>query len=112
MSFLPPFTHLNADHLPDSVLAEELRAGVSRMRFEPGLEAQYRTSDLRRLRLRVRLWFSLGVALSVVYAVVQASRTGLSSVDFGIVFLVIFPCALALAWLAWPPEDERLFFRS
>jgi diguanylate cyclase (GGDEF)-like protein len=109
MSILPPFTHLNVDHLPESALAQELRDGVARLRFEPGLEAQYRTSHLRRLRLRVRLWFSLGVALSLVYVIVQALRTGLRSVDFDLVFLVIFPCALALAWLAWTSEYERLF---
>ncbi len=55
MSILPPFAHLNVDHLPESALAQELRDGVARLRFEPGLEAQYRTSHLRRLRLGVRL---------------------------------------------------------
>src|SRR6185437_6458270 len=66
-------------------------------------------SHLRHLRLRVRLWFSLGVALSLVYSVVQAFRTGLSSIDFDVVTLVVFPCALALAWLAWTTEYERVF---
>jgi diguanylate cyclase (GGDEF)-like protein len=109
MSRLPPSQHLNVDHLPDSALAQELRSGVSRLRFEPGLEAQYRTSHLRRLRLRVRLWYSTGLALSMLYAVVQAFRTGLGSVDFGLEFLVVVPCAIALALLVWGSEYERLF---
>lgn len=109
MSMLPPFQNLNVDYLSDSALAQELRSGVSRLRFEPGLEARYRITHLRHLRLRVRLWFTVGVALSVLYAVVQAFRTGLSSVDFNLVFLVVFPCAVALAWLAWTSEYERLF---
>lgn len=106
MSILPPFKHLNVSHLPDSALAQELRSGVSRLRFEPGLEAQYRTSHLKRVRLCVRLWFTLSGALSLFYTVVQALRTGLS-VDFH--FLVVLPCSIALVLLVWSSGYERLF---
>jgi diguanylate cyclase (GGDEF)-like protein len=109
VSILPPSQLLKVDYLPDSALAQELRSGVSRLRFEPALEAQYRTSHLQQSRLRVRLWFSLGVALGLLYAVVQALRTGLISVDFDIEILVVFPCAVVLALLVWSSDYERLF---
>lgn len=109
MSMWPPLTHLNVDHLPDSALAQELRSGVPRLRFEPGLEAQYRISHLRRLRLSVRLWFSLSGGLSLLYAVVQALRSGVSSLDFNLVVLVVFPCSVVLALLVWSSDYERLF---
>ncbi len=109
MSIPPAFSYLNAEHLPDSALAQELRSGVSRLRFEPALEAQYRTSHLRRLRLSVRLWFTISGAMSLVYTVVQALRTGLSSVDFNVVFLVVLPCSVVLALLVWSSDYERLF---
>src|SRR5215469_14206070 len=106
MSILPPFRHLNVDHLPNSALTQELRSGVSRLRFEPDLEAQYRTSHLKRVRLSVRLWFTLSGALSLFYTVVQVLRTGFS-VDFHL--LVVLPCSIALLLLVWSSDYERLF---
>jgi diguanylate cyclase (GGDEF)-like protein len=111
MATLPSFEHLNLDHLPDSTFADQLRVGVSGLRFGGELEAQYLASHLRQVRLRVRLWFTINLALSMLYAVVQVFRTGFSSANFGLHFFVVFPCAAALAWLVWSAQYERLFLR-
>jgi diguanylate cyclase (GGDEF)-like protein len=109
MASLPSFEHLHLEHLPDSALAHELTSGVSRLRFDREIESQYRAAHLKRVRLRVRLWFSIALGLSLLYSVVQALRTGLSSVNFGIEFFVVVPCAVLLAWVAWSSEYQRLF---
>jgi diguanylate cyclase (GGDEF)-like protein len=108
MATLPSLEHLNPEHLPDSPLVHELRK-VSRLRFEGDLERRYLATHLKRVRLRVRLWFTTNLALSVLYSVVQVFRTGFNSADFGLHFFVVFPCAAALAWLVWGTEYERLF---
>ncbi len=96
--------------LADSAHALELRRGVSHLRFGEPLESQYIAAHLDRVQLRVRLWFSIGAIISFIYSVVQALRTGVFSPGFAMEFLVVFPCAMALAWLAWSERYYRQFY--
>ncbi len=51
----------------------------------------------------------MSAALSLLYTVVQALRTGFSSIDFDLVFLVVLPCSVVLGLLVWSSDYERLF---
>jgi diguanylate cyclase (GGDEF)-like protein len=92
---------MNFEELPDSAHAQQLRDGVSRLRFAGALESQYVAAHLQRVRVSVRVWFSIGIIVSLVYSVVQAFRTGIVSAGFAMEFLIVVPCAAVLAWLAW-----------
>ena len=98
------------EELKDSADALELRRGLFRLRFAPALESQYVAAHLNRVRLRVRLWLSMGAILSLVYSVVHAEGDGIFSAGFAMEFLVVFPCALVLAWLAWHERHYRRFY--
>lgn len=103
-----PFGPLNFDDLSDSAYAQELGAGVARLRFQGALERQYLAVHLQHVHTRVRAWFSLWLALAVVFSIAQSSRTGIESVAFwteaagGL-------CALVLAWATWSSQYQRHF---
>ncbi len=99
----------NTEDSPESPYSREMRAGVSQLRFDRDLEAQYLAAHLRRVQLRVRIWFSLGVALSLIYTGVEMVRYGIGSAVFGVQFLCIFPCSVALVCLVWSPGYQRFF---
>lgn len=104
-----PAARLDPEDFPDSPYARELPTGISKLRFEDGLETQYLAQHLLRVRLRVRLWFSLAIILAAVFSVPQTTRAGIGSVTFWVHALGIMPCALCLAWLAWSQSYERRF---
>jgi diguanylate cyclase (GGDEF)-like protein len=80
------------------------------MRFEGPLEAAYRIAHLQRVRLRVRVWHSVNIVLAVLFTVDQVRHTGLwNAVSVAYVFEFV-PCALALVWLAWSRQYERLYY--
>ncbi len=97
------------DELPDSVYKRELRFGVPQLRFDRALEQRFLASHLQRVQLPVRVWFSLGVALALVFTIAQTLRGGIWSFNSWLEFCGIIPCALALAWLAWHSDYERVF---
>ena len=103
---------LNLDDFPDSAHAYELRRGVERLRFAPPLEAEYTAVHLQRVRLRVRVWFSmtaLFAALLTADRMLRAGPWGLVSVAH---WALLLPGTVALAWLAWSPLYERYFLSS
>jgi diguanylate cyclase (GGDEF)-like protein len=106
-----PSKRLNLEDFPNSAYADELRRGVGRLRFQELLEAEYAAVHLRRARARVRIWMSLTVVLSVLFTGEQLLRTGawnmLSAAHYG----ALVPCTIALGWLAWSREYERLYLR-
>jgi diguanylate cyclase (GGDEF)-like protein len=103
---------MNFEELPDSVHAQELRDGVSRLQFSGALESRYLAAHLQRVRVSVRVWFSIGIVVSLVYSVVQAVRTGIFSAGFAMEFLIVVPCAAVLAWLAWSRTSyDRYYMR-
>lgn len=98
----------NPDEFPDSAYARELRTGVARLCFAPELEALYAQAHLERLRLRVRIWFSLNCLLALFgiagWAFGQAPR--------GLVwwaYALADAAAFVLAWLAWTSAYERRY---
>jgi diguanylate cyclase (GGDEF)-like protein len=100
---------LNLEDFPDSAYAHELRRGITRLRFDALLEAEYTTAHLQRVRPRVRIWFSVTVVLSVLFTIEQVQRTGFGNVVSLAHLGCLIPCTTALAWLAWSRDYERLF---
>ncbi|MGA2776658.1 MAG: diguanylate cyclase [Steroidobacteraceae bacterium] len=101
--------HLNLDDFPSSPYAYELRQGIERLRFAPALEAEYRAVHLQRVRLRVRIWFSLTAALAILFTINQLRLAGSSSLASLAHLYLLLPCTFALVWLAWTPHYERLY---
>jgi diguanylate cyclase (GGDEF)-like protein len=98
----------NPDEFPDSAYARELRTGVARLRFAPELEALYAQTHLQRLRLRVRIWFSLNCLLGlsgIIGWVFGNAPRGLVLWAYALADVT----ALALAWLAWTRAYERRY---
>jgi diguanylate cyclase (GGDEF)-like protein len=104
-----PTNHLNLEDFPNSAYAHELRDGLAGLRFADTLEAEYRVEHLRRVRLRVRIWYSLNVVLAVLFTADQVRRDGawnaLSLAHMGL----LVPCTAALVWLAWSRHYERWY---
>ncbi|HMD75132.1 MAG TPA: hypothetical protein VKG05_14815, partial [Steroidobacteraceae bacterium] len=67
---------LNLDDFPDSPHAYELRRGVERLRFAPPLEAEYTAVHLQRVRLRVRVWFSMTALFAALLTADRLLRAG------------------------------------
>jgi diguanylate cyclase (GGDEF)-like protein len=104
-----PTSKLNLDDFPDSAYADELRRGLARLRFKTSLEAEYTTAHLERVHLRVRIWFSVTAALSVVFTIDQVRREGIWNPNSLAHLSMLLPCAFALVWLVWGPSYERFF---
>ncbi len=68
--FMQP-TLVSADELPDSVYKRELRFGVPQLRFDRALEEGLFASHQRRMQLPVRVWFSLGLAMALLFTIAQ-----------------------------------------
>jgi diguanylate cyclase (GGDEF)-like protein len=79
------------------------------MRFEASLEAAYRIEHLQRVRLRVRIWHSVHIVLAVLFAADRVRRTGFWNALSVAHVCVVVPCALALVWLSWSRQYERLY---
>jgi diguanylate cyclase (GGDEF)-like protein len=104
-----PTNRLNLDDFPNSAYAHELRRGLGDLRFGAPLEAEYRVAHLQRVRLRVRIWYSVNVVLSVLFTADQVRRAGLwNALSLAHVGALV-PCAVALVWLAWSRHYERLY---
>jgi diguanylate cyclase (GGDEF)-like protein len=97
----------NLEDFPDSAYAQELRGGLSRLRFAAPLEAEFMAAHLERVRLRVRIWFSVGLVLAVIFTVEQVRRTGASNPASLVHLGVLLPSAAALAWLVWSRQYRR-----
>ncbi len=104
-----PADRLDPDDFPDSAYAREVGTGMAELRFAEPMESQYLDEHLRRVRLRVRAWFSLAVILAAVFCVAQAARAGFANATFWLNALGILPCALGLAWLAWSERYTRWY---
>jgi diguanylate cyclase (GGDEF)-like protein len=104
-----PTTRLNLEDFPDSAYAHELRRGLARLRFEAPLEAEYAVAHLQRVRLRVRIWFSVTVVLAVLFTADQVRRAGLWSLITLVHMGALVPCAVTLVWLAWSRQYERFY---
>ena len=103
-----PAPPLNLDNFPESRYADELRRGP-RTRFEDSLEAEYTAAHLTRVRLRVRVWFSVLVVLAVLFTVDQVHRAGIWDPYSMLHWAVHLPCAAVLAVLPWTRFYQRYY---
>jgi diguanylate cyclase (GGDEF)-like protein len=94
---------------PDSAFARELGVGDLRLRFSPELESSYVQEHLRRVHLRVRLWFSLTAGVALFYTVLLARQQGFGSRGFWLHTLWYLPCSALLLWLVWSRSYQRWF---
>jgi diguanylate cyclase (GGDEF)-like protein len=104
------------DGLSDSPFAREIGVGDIKLRFGPELEAQYQQQHLRRMRLRVRLWFTSLATVATIFAL-----AALLSLTFHFENLHIpgvtdwfhitsdFTCIPILLWLVWNRRYEQLY---
>src|SRR5271170_6639035 len=104
-----PTSKLNLNDFPNSAYADELRRGLARLRFEAPLEAEYTSAHVERVRLRVRIWFSVTIVLSILLTIGQVRRDGLWNPNSIAHLGVLLPCTIALVWLAWSPRYERFY---
>jgi diguanylate cyclase (GGDEF)-like protein len=104
-----PTSKLNLEDFPDSAYAHELRKGLAHLRFAAPLEVEYTTAHLQRVRLRVRIWFSLIVMVSLAFTIDQVRREGIWSPNSIAHWAVLLPCTGALVGLAWGPGYERFY---
>lgn len=100
---------LTPEDFPDSPYAQELRRGVTTRGFAPGIEAEYREEHLDRVRLRMRIWFTLMGPLSIQFAILTARASGLWTAYGFVHLLVVIPCAIALVAILWSRWYEPLF---
>lgn len=86
--------------LPDSSCAEELHAGVSRLRFAPPLEAAFRQHHLTRVRVRTRTWAVVTALFALTFTTLQVRAEGLLH-PASLLDLLILPFSLLVAYLPW-----------
>ncbi len=86
--------------LPDSPYSIELREGVSRLRFGPVLEGEFRALHLERMLLRTRLWSILAATFAVAFLCMQVAKFGpLHPVS--VMHYLLTPLTLLLASIPW-----------
>ena len=104
-----PTTRLNPADFPGSIYAHELRRGAADLQFVAPLEAEFRASHLQRARPRVRIWFSMTLALATLFTIDTVRRVGIWNV-FSLAHLgALMPCTAALVWLSWSRRYERVY---
>jgi diguanylate cyclase (GGDEF)-like protein len=104
-------THINPRDFPDSPYARELQRSPLFLRFVPALEGEYSTAHLRRVKLRVRVWFSFVLAVRILSALVQVRTTGALSDASLIQLAVLVPCSGFLLYLVWGPLYDRVYLK-
>lgn len=98
---------------PDSPYAAELRRSSVEGPFGPALEAEYRKRHLDRVRLRVRMWFTLNIAFELYFGIDQLFAD--HNLTWGMLTHILFliPSRAALVALVWVPGwYERWFTRA
>jgi diguanylate cyclase (GGDEF)-like protein len=104
-------TQINPRDFPDSPYARELQQSRLLLRFCPALENEYSSAHLRRVRLRVRVWFTFVLAVRSVFELAQIRNTGLFSEASLIQLTVLLPCSGFLVYLAWGPLYDRMYLK-
>jgi diguanylate cyclase (GGDEF)-like protein len=102
--------------LSDSAFARELGVGDIRLRFGPELEAQFQHQHMRRMLLRVRVWFSFVALASFVHLAILAPVLHMESVRLrGITDWIQIAsdatCVPILLWLVWSRRSQQLYMK-
>jgi diguanylate cyclase (GGDEF)-like protein len=103
---------LNLDQFADSAYVRELRRAAPRMRFEPALELDYAQWHLQRVRLRLKVWFSLSALLCIFFTVRFWSPAAVGSAPMMLDTVGLLPCCLVLAWLPWSRHYRRFYLSA
>src|SRR6185369_6493889 len=98
MAHMAQRSSIDLAQFPDSPYADELRAGVSRLRFAPRLEAAYRTLHLARAVVRARTWGILSAFFAVLFTAVHVEALGPLH-PISLLYYALTANALMLAWL-------------
>jgi diguanylate cyclase (GGDEF)-like protein len=104
-------TQINPRDFPDSPYTRELQRSSLFLRFVPALELEYSNAHLRRVRLRVRVWFAFVLAVRIVFALAQIKDTGALSDASLIQLSVLLPCSGFLLYLTWSPLYNRVYLK-
>jgi diguanylate cyclase (GGDEF)-like protein len=98
---------LNLADFPDSPYARELERKPPRLRFERSLESAYVRRHLQRMRLRIRLWAMVVLAMTLGFGIgplVQGTTLpGL------LLFGGQLSIGITLVWLTWSPQFIRRY---
>jgi diguanylate cyclase (GGDEF)-like protein len=100
---------LDLNQFADSAYVRELRRGTTRMRFEPALELDYTHWHLQRVRLRLKIWFSLSALLCIFFTALYWSSAPAGSAAMMLDILGLAPCCVVLAWLPWSRHYRRFY---
>jgi diguanylate cyclase (GGDEF)-like protein len=104
-------TQINPRDFPDSPYALELQRSGLFLRFAPALEKEYSIAHLRRVRLRVRVWFSFVLVVRMLFEFSQVQHTGVLSDASLIQLFVLLPCSAFFAYLGWGRLYERVYLQ-
>src|SRR5262249_44184418 len=99
---------LDLDVFPDSPYAAELQQGRPRLRYQPGLEADYLRSMLLHSRTLVRVTCVFAAVLTMLRGAEQFVAGGWSRI-FAVDILAVAVISLVLAWMAWSSLFERIY---
>jgi diguanylate cyclase (GGDEF)-like protein len=91
----------NARELSDSAYAEELSRAQAGPFVSTVVEAEFQLAHLQRMKGRVRVWVTAAAGVSVVFTIVNFKRGGFHNPLFIAHALLLLPCSIGLAWLAW-----------
>ena len=104
-------TQINPGDFPDSPYARELQRSPLFLRFVPALEKEYSSAHLRRIKLRVRVWFAFVLIVRALFALAQVRSTGALSGASLIQLTVLLPCSSFLVYLTWGPLYDRAYLK-
>jgi diguanylate cyclase (GGDEF)-like protein len=104
-------TQIDPRDFPGSPYALELQRSRADLRFGPSREAEYSRAFLQRMRMRVRVWFTMVLLVRVAFELAQVRRTGIASPESILQLLLLLPCSAFLTWLAWSEQYERRYLR-
>jgi diguanylate cyclase (GGDEF)-like protein len=79
------------------------------LRFAPPLEAEYAAWHVQRVHLGVKVYFSINVALALLFSGEQVYRAGVGNTASLVHLATLVPCTIAMAWLAWSRNYERFY---
>jgi diguanylate cyclase (GGDEF)-like protein len=104
-------TQVNPRDFPDSPYALELQRCGPFLRFAPALEKEYSNAHLRRVRLRVRVWFTFVLVVRIVFELAQMRNSGALSDAALTQLAMLLPGSAFLVYLVWGGLYERLYLK-
>jgi diguanylate cyclase (GGDEF)-like protein len=104
-------TQINPRDFPDSPYAQELQRSGLFLRFASALENEYSSAHLQRVRLRVRVWFTLVLVVRIMFELAQIRTTGAFSDASLTQLALLLPFSAFFAYLAWGSLYDRFYLK-